>query len=123
MRIQGSFTWLGIGIVGISLASCSGLTTVERVQQQPQRSWFNSTVKLEGTIVDQAPLIDAQLYQLQDDTGKIWVLTTDDNLQAGEQVVVRGEVQFESIPIGGSDFGEAYIQEQEREVIQPDDDR
>ncbi|NJO42570.1 MAG: hypothetical protein HC769_11090 [Cyanobacteria bacterium CRU_2_1] len=93
-----------------------GVTTVRQVQEHPTRNWFNSTVQLKGTIGDRAPLIGAQVYQLQDETGTIWVLTTDTNLRSGERVVVQGKVLFQSIPIEGQEYGEVYIQELQREV-------
>ena len=101
----------------IGLVGCSGISTVRSVQENPKRHWFNATVQLKGTVVDRVPLLDAQVYQLQDETGKIWVLTTQPLLETEEQILVRGTVQFESIPIAGQELGEAYIQEKEREVV------
>lgn len=97
-----------------------GVSSVRSVQQQPQRNWFNSTVELEGKVVDRIPLINAAVYQLQDETGKIWILTDDASLQSGEQLRVKGKVRFESIPIGEQDLGEAYIEEEKREVVLDD---
>jgi hypothetical protein len=62
----------------------------------------------------------AAVYQLQDQTGKIWVLTTDASLEPGERLLVKGKVRFESIPIAGQELGEAYIEEHKREVV-PDE--
>lgn len=112
---------LTIGLT-IGLTSCSGLTTIRQVQQHPQRSWFNSTVQLQGMIVDRAPLINAEVYQIQDATGKIWVFTPDPGLQVGQQIRVKGEVRFESIPLAEQERGEAYIEEQQREVISTHDE-
>lgn len=115
--------WIQVGfLVGVlvGLTGCSGLTTIEKVQQRPHRQWFNNQVQLRGKVVDRVPLIQAGVYQLEDPTGKIWILTTDASPQPGEQLQVKGRVRFESIPIEGMELGEAYIEEQQREVIQPD---
>jgi len=67
-------------------------------------------------VIDRVPLLNAEVYQLQDETGKIWILTTQSTQELGERLLVRGKVRFESIPIAGQELGEAYIEEQNREV-------
>lgn len=103
----------------IGLTSC-GVTSVRSVHDHPQRHWFNANVELKGQVVDRVPLLGAEVYQLQDETGKIWVLTKDANLKSGERLLVKGKVRFESAPIAGQELGEAYIEEHQREVV-PDD--
>ncbi|GAB4376077.1 MAG: hypothetical protein Kow00121_22620 [Elainellaceae cyanobacterium] len=105
----------------MGLVSCSSITTIQRVREHPHRHWFNKTVQLQGTVVDRAPLINALLYQLQDETGTIWILTTEPGLEAGAYIWMQGDVQFESIPIAGRELGDVYIQEQQREVVDIDD--
>jgi RPA family protein len=50
-------------------------------------------------------------YQISDPTGKIWVVTNQGNLQKGTQVVLKGKIRYQSIPIAGQDFGEVYLEE------------
>jgi hypothetical protein len=102
----------------IGLTSCSGVSTVQDVQTHPHRNWLTSTVYLKGKVSDRVPLINAQVYQIQDSTGKIWVLTDKATPKVGDQVYIKGQVQYEKIPIEGQDFGEAYIKEQEQ--LDPD---
>lgn len=111
---------LGMLGLAIGVTGC-GVTTVRSVHDNPQRNWFNSTVKLEGRVIDRVPLLDAAVYQLQDETGKIWILTTQSSLKPGERLLVKGKVRFESIPIAGQERGEAYIEEHNREVVSEDD--
>jgi hypothetical protein len=112
--------WLSVFSISLGLASC-GVSTVRSVHERPQRHWLNSTVRLEGTVVDRVPLLNAQVYQLQDSTGAIWILTTDPSLQPGEQIAVKGKVRFESIPIAGQELGEAYIEEHQRQSVLNDE--
>ncbi|WP_416672748.1 hypothetical protein [Egbenema bharatensis] len=115
---------LWIALIGFGLGGCSGVTTVRRVQNNPHRSWFNQTVQLQGTVVDRAPMIDAVVYQLQDGTGEIWVLSADPEVEPGDRVRVQGTVRFEQIAIEDLELGEAYIEEIERqreETNQPSD--
>lgn len=111
----------------VGLSSCSGVTTVQDVRENPQRNWFTSTVYLRGQVSDRVPLINAQVYQLQDGTGKIWVLTNKASPKVGDRVYIKGQVRYEKILItgqdqdNGQDFGEAYIEEQEQ--LDPDPNR
>jgi hypothetical protein len=109
-------SWVRLGFFSllIGLTSCSSTTTVQDVQAHPHRNWFNSTVYLRGEVGDRAPMIDSQAYQLQDSTGKIWVLTKKAEPKTGDRVYIKGQVRFEKIEEEGQEFGEAYIEEQEQ---------
>jgi hypothetical protein len=73
-------------------------------------------VRLRGVVGDRVPLIEAQVYQLQDRTDTIWVLTDNTTRQSGAEVYIKGIVRFQSVPINGKETGEFYIEEQrERE--------
>jgi hypothetical protein len=74
-----------------------------------------TTVRLQGKVVQQVPLAGWRLYQLQDSTGKIWVLTKRKNVRLQAPVKIEGKVYFQSIPIAGKDFGEIYVEEQQIE--------
>jgi hypothetical protein len=97
--------------LALGLTGC-GTSTVKQIQDHPHRNWFNSTVYLRGQVSDRVPLLDAQVYQLEDATGKIWVLTDKATPKKGDAVYIKGIVKFEAIPVEGQEFGEAYIEEQ-----------
>lgn len=106
---------LGLGLLlGLGLTGCQITATVGQVQERPQRNWFTKTVYLRGTVGDQAPLLDATLYELQDRTGKIWVLSRAEPLQPGEQVFIKGTVRYQEIEIAGQNLGDVYIEEEQR---------
>lgn len=69
-------------------------------------------VYLTGQVGDRVPLVDAQIYQLSDRTGQIWVVTPDTTLQSGEQVTIRGTVRFQAMEVTNGQSGEVYIEEQ-----------
>lgn len=104
------------GLTG--LTACSPLVTVKSVQQQPQRNWLTETVKLRGQVGSLAPLLKGQVYELQDATGKIWVLSPSRQVTTGQQVLIRGRVRYEAIEVSGQDLGEVYIEEQQVEKQQ-----
>jgi hypothetical protein len=102
----------------VLLTGCNRVTTVQDVQANPHRNWLTSTVRLQGTVGSQAPLIDARLYQLQDATGTIWVLSRKPPLQPGQQVLIQGQVRYQPIEIAGQDLGDVYIEEEQQ--LQPE---
>jgi hypothetical protein len=121
-----TFFQLGFISLLIGLTSCSGVSAVRDVQAHPHRNWLTSTVYLKGKVSDRVPLIHAQVYQLQDSTGTILVLTDKATPKTGDRVYIKGQVRYEKIPIEGQakgqaeeqDYSEAYIKEQEQ--LDPD---
>jgi hypothetical protein len=73
-----------------------------------------STVYLQGEVTKQVPLLEHRVYQLQDATGTIWVLTNQTGLQPQDKLLIKGNVRYQSIPLAGKDFGEVYVEEQQR---------
>jgi hypothetical protein len=84
---------------------------VRPIEQIQACSDTDYTVRLRGTVGDRAPVLNGQVYQLQDSTGEIWVLTSDITLKTGDQVVVRGRVRYQSISLAGREQGEFYVEE------------
>ncbi len=105
----------------LGLTGCSPLVTVQSIQRQTQPNWLTAklteTVKLRGRVGSLAPLVKGQVYELQDATGKIWVLSPSRQLKSGQQVLIRGRLRYEPIEIAGQDFGEVYIEE--RQQLEP----
>ena len=108
---------IGCAFLLSELTACTAVTTVRDIQTHPHRNWFTATVQLRGTVGDRAPLLDAQLYQLKDATGAIWVLTHRRGVRSGEPIQIMGQVRFESVPVQGKEFGGAYIQEERVEKV------
>ncbi|HLO83419.1 MAG TPA: hypothetical protein VK203_00215 [Nostocaceae cyanobacterium] len=85
----------------------ANVTPIREIKQPAQGKQV--TVYIQGTIAKQAALIGQKVYQIDDSTGKIWVVTNQNNLQVGQQVVLKGKVQYQSIPLGGREYGEVYL--------------
>lgn len=107
------------GLLGCSHLSLYGLNTIgvnitpiRRLQLQPPQD-HNTTVYIKGKVEKQVSLLQQQAYQISDSTGKIWVLTRQSGgFQKGDQVVIQGQIRYKSIPIGGKDYGEVYLDAQ-----------
>ncbi|YAF96727.1 MAG: hypothetical protein AB3A66_03365 [Nodularia sp. CChRGM 3473] len=108
----------------VGLCSCGFLTTpslkasnlsignnVTPIREIKPETDKQATVYIQGKVEKQVPLVKQWAYQINDSTGKIWVVTNQPNLKEGEQVVIKGHVRFQSIPLAGQEFGEVYIEE------------
>lgn len=99
-----SFARLGIGVTPI---------------QQVRGKWqLDSTVYLRGQVVNQVPLQESWAYEVQDSTGTIWVFTHQPVPDG--QILLKGKVQYQSVPIDNQDVGEAYILEEARIETKPE---
>lgn len=75
------------------------------------------TVQVEGTVLQQAPLLEKTLYQIEDTTGQLWVLSTDASPNQGDIVRVSGSLRYEEVVINGADIGDYYLEETSRSVL------
>jgi hypothetical protein len=95
----------GINLKNLNIGA--NVTQIQKITQQDQ----NNTVYIQGKVEKTASLIKQKAYQINDSTGKIWVITNQGNFQVGEQVVLKGNVQYKSIPLAGKEYGEIYLEE------------
>ncbi|MFP5271812.1 hypothetical protein [Coleofasciculus sp.] len=96
---------------GMGNAHTVDLTAIGEIQSAQNA---NTVLYLQGQVIAQAPFLNSGAYQLQDTTGKIWVVSNQELPNVGDQVVIGGQLQFQSIPIGGQEMGEVYLQETEQ---------
>lgn len=116
--------FLGGGIV-----SCGRLNpfghwggNVTKISDISQKKASTTTVYLQGKVATRAPFLKAGAYKLQDATGTIWVLTNQTVPNVGDKVVIKGQLQFQTILVKGQELGEVYVQEEqqlERQAGQP----
>lgn len=89
-----------------------GVSDIGEIQQKRD---VNSTVYLQGKVEKRAPFLGAGgAYQLQDATGSIWVITNKALPNQGDEISIKGSVNYESIPVADQELGEVYIKEQEQ---------
>lgn len=100
------------GVVGINVSDYS--VKVTKISDLTQAQNTTATVHLLGEVVTKAPFLESGAYQLKDDTGTIWVITNQTLPEVGDGILIKGQLQYQSIPIGGQELGEVYIQEQEQ---------
>lgn len=91
----------------------SEVQTVQTIVAEANR-WQGELVVLEGTVGDRAPFVEAQAYQLQDETGAVWVITGDLTIQEGDRLTIRGRVELEPIRLAGQDQSQIFVRETEQ---------
>ena len=103
-----------IGLFGCSTLSQWGIalsnSPIDSINEIGQTN-SKKTIQIQGKVVGIAPLLNRGAYQLSDQTGTIWVLTNQALPETGEEVIVRGQLQYQSIPVGRQDLGEFYLVE------------
>ncbi|WP_421655548.1 hypothetical protein [Leptothermofonsia sp. ETS-13] len=119
-----AFWVVGLAACGQSAQSVSEGRTSELVQtlvqtdaiQEIQRSPKPGTiVHLKGKVGSRVPLLEGMVYELKDATGTIWVLTKGQVPDQGDEVVIRGRLQYLKYQgIQSKEQGTAYIEQQEQ---------
>lgn len=100
-----------------SAASLTGIrfmgsiTDIKELQTQNLRE---STIYLRGKTIALVPLLGQQVYELQDGTGKVWVITQDPPPAVGDEVVIKGVVRYKPISLNGRDWGSIYVEQLEQ---------
>ncbi len=97
-----------------SLISCQpSLIEINKVKEKRK----GKVVHLTGKVTQVAPFVDNGAYQLQDDTGSVWVVTENSTPDFGKIISIKGKIQYQSLPFGDRDLGDFYIIELE---VRPD---
>ena len=84
-------------------------TSIQEVQKTADR---NSVVSVKGVVGDRVPILEGTVYELQDSTSKIWVITKKQPPDSGQEVVVTGTLRFKSILLNGQEQGSVYVEHQ-----------
>ncbi|MGL5082634.1 MAG: hypothetical protein ACRC8A_14200 [Microcoleaceae cyanobacterium] len=111
------------------LYGCRDLATSE-AQSSPQTTKIShlqnrksaAKVYVRGNVQEQAPFLGAGAYQLEDPTGSVWIFTTTPLPGLGKEMLVHGQVSYETIMLEGlkeQDIGEVYLKELERIQAEP----
>lgn len=104
--------FFGIGVWGCEYWSPNpDLTAVGELQQLSSQT---EEVYLKGQVGQVVNLLDESAYQLQDSTGKVWVITEDSLPQPGDEILIKGQLRYESIPVEQLELGEVFVVELEQ---------
>ncbi len=94
----------GMSTIGANVTPIGDLKTQQKRDHQ-------TTVYIRGKVERQVPLLQRWAYQINDSTGEIWVITRQMGLKKGDNVVFKGQIRYQSIPLAGKEYGEVYLEE------------
>lgn len=118
---QGMIAILCVSLMGCSPFSEAGvkpvdaaidILTIAVIKEVPMANAQAKIVQLKGRVSKHAPLLGRSAYELQDTTGSIWVLSTGATPKIGDEVVIKGKLLYQSIPLNGKELGDSYIEQQ-----------
>ncbi len=115
------FLLLGAGVLGCSHSAHLGIGGINippgkiaKIGDLQQNQNAATTVYIQGQVTTRAPFLGSGAYKLKDATGTIWVVTNQTLPNVEDEVLIEGQLQFESIPLAGQEFGEVYVREQQQ---------
>jgi hypothetical protein len=95
----------------LALTACPSQTNIAKINQNPSR-YHDREVGLVGTVTDSYGLLGNGIYELDDGTGRIWVMTTQGVPSKGARVGASGRVHT-GVSFGGKTYG-LVLQEEHR---------
>ncbi|MBH8574863.1 hypothetical protein I8752_17915 [Nostocaceae cyanobacterium CENA369] len=110
--IGGLCSCASLKIPGLKAGNLSFGSNVTQIREIKPEQDKKATVYIQGKVEKQVPLVKKWAYQINDSTDKIWVVTNQSNLKQGTQVVIKGKVLYQSIPLANQEFGEVYLEEE-----------
>ena len=73
------------------------------------------TVYLTGKVVHLAPLVDNAAYQIEDSTGRTWVVSDKEVPPLGQTITIEGKIEYQSLPFAERELGDFYVIELEQQ--------
>ena len=75
---------------------------------------MNQSVNIAGQVQRSVSVVNGQLYQIQDDSGSVWVRVSatvfTEAVTDGQIDLVKGTVQYEEILVGNANLSEYYVE-------------
>lgn len=84
---------------GLVLTACEGVTKISEVKQDPSK-FRNKTVRVMGTVTTSVGVMSTGGYEIEDDTGKIFVVSNHGIPAKGAEVIVEGTVFTGAMVLG-----------------------
>jgi hypothetical protein len=97
----------------VLLTACPSQTTISRINADPAR-YRNKEVAIVGVVRDSYGVMGNGAYEIDDGTGRLWVVTRRGVPSRGSRVGARGRV-YNGFQFGGRNFG-TVLEETDRSV-------
>ena len=98
-----------VSVMMLMLAGCPPHVTVAQLNSNPAK-YYNKEVVVTGTVTEGFGLLGEGAFQLDDGTGKVWVLSNGFGVPGkGARVGIQGRMQS-GLQVGGRSFATAISQ-------------
>jgi hypothetical protein len=112
MRISRRISFLFLLLVGTFLfTACPERQSINKILADPNR-YHNKEVGITGTVTDSYGVLSTGAYEVDDGTGKIWVVTRRGVPSRGARIGAKGRV-YTGFNLGGRNFG-TVLEESDR---------
>jgi hypothetical protein len=80
-----------VAVAACGTVGCTGATEIDKLLSNPEQ-YNGEEVKVRGTVTNavRIPLVDIRIYHVQDATGEVVVLTSEELPSRGDEVSVKG---------------------------------
>jgi len=106
------FSFSGIALLTVLLTGCPSHESIAKINSDPAR-YKNRDVVVVGRVSDSYGILGKGAFEVDDGTGKIWVVSEKGLPARGSKVGVQGRVQA-GISIGGRNFGLAMYEDKRK---------
>jgi hypothetical protein len=104
MQLAGKAIIFAVLLAGtVLLTACPSQTTISKINADPAR-YRNKEVAIVGTVRDSYGALGQGAYELDDGTGRIWVVTRRGVPSRGARVGAKGRV-YTGFNYGGRNYG------------------
>jgi hypothetical protein len=104
MHLTKKLTLVGVALAAtLVLTACPSQTSISRINADPGR-YRNKEVGIVGTITDSYGVLGQGAYEIDDGTGRLWVVTRRGVPTKGSRVGAKGRV-YTGFNFGGRSFG------------------
>ena len=114
--LRKAFFLSAILVGALALTACPSKTTISKINQDPGR-YRDKQVGLIGTVTNSYGVLGNGVYELDDGTGRIWVVTSRGVPSRGSRVGVSGRV-YTGIQYDGRNYG-LGLKEDDRRTKSP----
>ena len=103
-----------ISLWGILMSILTGCEPPQISVEQISTKKVGKVVHLKGKVVRLAPFVASSAYQVEDVTGKVWVVTQKNSPQLDQIINIKGKIEYQSLPFAEQELGDFYLVELEQ---------
>lgn len=112
MRLGSKSIFLSLLLLGmLLLTACPQRENISKINADPAR-YRNKEVGIAGTVTDSYGVLGNGAYEIDDGTGKLWVVTRRGVPSRGSRVGAKGRI-YTGFSFGGRSFG-TVLEESDR---------